>query len=224
MRDKILTTVEEAFVIAEKFYNRTFDRPTHIEFKRNGSMGGYCSITYDLSKRELMFQLDLAENHPEDYRQTILHEVAHYVQFIHYGVRDGFLVNKLSPHGREWKYVMETVYNLSATRCHHYNTNNTITKKELRHIYGCACTGKEFKISTTMHNRIQNDVKMNPVKRWSASHGTYYSGKYYNKCCSKCKTTLILLRVGDPRMKAVNDLKQRLNVLQRRLDNQLQEL
>ena len=224
MREKILKTVEDAFIIAEKFYIRKFDRPTDIEFKRNGTVGGHCYISSDLKKRELMFQLDLAENHPDHYMTTVYHEVAHYIQFLVYATKNGRLVHNIKAHGREWKFVMEQVYKLPATRCHSYDTNSTVTKRELRHTYGCACEGKTFKLSTTMHNRLQNDLHMNPIQKWNADYGSYTTGKYYSRRCARCGMSLILIKAGDPNEKHINDLKKKLEILQRRLDNQKQFL
>jgi len=142
MRDKILSKVEQCFLIAEKYYGRTFQRPTNIIFKRNGTTAGYC----DMHSRELMFQLDLADTNPDTFiNRTVPHEVAHWVQFSQYGYR-------VSPHGREWQHVMRNVYGLDPSRCHSYDVNVTTTKRQTRHTYKCAC--KTFQITTTTHNKM----------------------------------------------------------------------
>ena len=221
MRNKILTTVEQAFLTAEAFYGRTFDRPTLIEFKRNGTKAGHCLLNNDLSKRELMFQLDLAENNPDDFLAILVpHEVAHYIQFMFYAVRDGRIKNKLRSHGREWKFVMQVVYKIPADRCHDYDVSQTSHKRELRHTYGCKCC-KEFSMSSTMHNKIQNDLKDNPVTRWSPTHGHYVTGRYVSKICPSCKSVITLKKLGDPVEKKMNDLKKQLAVLELRLKNQI---
>jgi len=142
MQDEILNKIEESFLKAEKFYNRSFTRPKVI-FKRNGTTAGYARR--DLSY--LMFQLDLAEANKEDFiNQTVPHEVAHSVQFE--------LYPRSSPHGREWKYIMRYVMGISPDRCHDYDVSVTNVKRQTRHLYTCGC-GKEFNLSTTKHNRIQ---------------------------------------------------------------------
>lgn len=148
MHSQITTKVEECFQIADKFFNKQFQRPQHIVFKRNGTRGGYSWW----AKKELMFQLDFAESNPEDFlNSTVPHECAHYIQ------SQQFPGSKA--HGREWQYIMSNCFKVPAKRCHNYDVSVTTTKRETRHIYGCSC-GKEFKISTTIHNRIQQALQI----------------------------------------------------------------
>jgi SprT protein len=97
MQEKILNKVEESFLKAEKYYNRTFPRP-RIIFKRSGTTAGYAKRNCS----ELMFQLDLAEHHEKDFiDNTVPHEVAHCIQF--------HLYPKSQGHGYEWKFIMSRV-------------------------------------------------------------------------------------------------------------------
>jgi SprT protein len=148
MQDAILAKVEESFVIAEKFYNRTFERPRNIIFKRSGTTGGHSHY----GRRELMFQLDLAEHNQEDFlKRTVPHEVAHYVQRAVYGYsRNG---KKVMPHGTEWKYIMRNVYHLNPDRCHTYDTSVTTTRKRARDFkWSCDC--KIHNVTSNIHNKM----------------------------------------------------------------------
>ena len=139
-KEEILIEVENAFIIAEKYYNRSFQRPNVI-FKRNGTTAGYA--TRDC--KTLMFQLDLAEHHKTDFIQTIKHEVAHNIQFNLYPRSKG--------HGYEWKYIMTRVMGIPANRCHDYDVSVTKTKQYKYFDYTCNC-GYDHKLSTTLHNKI----------------------------------------------------------------------
>lgn len=142
MKNAILAKVEESFQKAEKFYNRTFVRPNHYLWKRKGTTAGHSNW----GKRELMFQLDLAEANKEDFlSQTVPHEVAHFVQRQMYPFS--------SAHGREWKYIMRYVMGLDPDRCHMYDVSVTQTRKVRRIEYKCNC--KVHKITLTLHNKIQ---------------------------------------------------------------------
>lgn len=215
MQQQILDKVEECFLIAEKFYNRSFPRPTNIEFKRNGTSGGRCTMNYSKTVRTLMFQLDLAEHHPDEYESTVIHEVAHYMQFFLY-LQMG---KKLAPHGYEWEYIMTRVYGISAERTHNYDVSVTKVKKELRHIYTCACN-KEFQITTTMHNHIQNGLNGIQQRRWSARLGRYVY-KSGARVCRSCGERIFLKQLGDPEQKRISDLQQELKVIQARLARQM---
>jgi SprT protein len=165
MKEKILAIVEASFLKAEKFYGKTFERPKTFIFKRNGTCGGYANW----GTKEMMFQLDLAETNEQDYLlHTVPHEVAHYVQFQQYGY--------CKAHGREWKFIMRNVMRIPADRCHSYDTSVTKTKKQTKHIYGCGC-GKEFKLSTTLHNKILRGS---------------------NRICGTCRGRLHLIKRGNP--------------------------
>jgi SprT protein len=141
MQNDILNKVEESFLKAERYYNRTFPRPKVI-FKRNGTTAGYARRDLSL----LMFQLDLAESNKQDFMDnTVPHEVAHIIQFV--------LYPRSSAHGYEWKSIMTRVMNISPDRCHSYDTSVTVVKKQTTHLYSCGC-GKEFNVTQTMHNKI----------------------------------------------------------------------
>lgn len=148
MKQRILDKVEESFKKAESYYNRTFSRPKHIVFKRNGTTGGWCWY----SRSELMFQLDLAEHNGDDFlNQTVPHEVAHWIDKEVFGFqRCG---SRRSIHGDTWKSIMRRVYGLNPDRCHDYDVSVTITKKQDRYEYVCGCF-TTHKISTTLHNKI----------------------------------------------------------------------
>jgi SprT protein len=149
VKQEIIEKVEESFLIAEKFFNKTFERPRNIIFKRNGATGG--SSNYN--QRELMFQLDIAEHNADDFiKQVVPHEVAHYVQRAVYGYVG------VTPHGREWKYIMSRVYKLSPDRCHSYDVSVTKTRKRRRFMYSCGCS-TTHDISSVIHNRIQSGKK-----------------------------------------------------------------
>ena len=166
-REKILVKVEESFKKAEAFFNLKFERPLNIVFKRSGTTGGYSAY----KRRELMFQLDLAEHHEQDFlARTVPHEVAHYVQRAVYGYSHNG--KKVMPHGKEWKYIMRRVYGLDPARCHSYDTSVTTTKRQRRFAWTCDC-GKDFKLSTRMHNDCLRK------KKATGSYG---------RMCGTCKT------------------------------------
>jgi SprT protein len=197
MQEQIIDNVEGCFITAEKFYNRKFDRPTAIIFKRSGTTAGRCTMAHNFSRRELMFQLDLAEHNPEDYKNTCAHEVAHYIQFMVYGF-------KVAAHGREWQYIMRYVYNLNPDRLHNYDTSVTKVKRQTRHTYTCSC--RKYELSSTMHNRIQTALN------------DFASGKTraitYARKCGSCGVRLKLEKVGDAN-------QQKLDLLLKRLDAML---
>lgn len=200
MKQEILNKVEACFKTAEKYFNTTFERPKQIIFKRSGTTGGYSNY----AKRELMFQLDLAENNSEDFlNQTVPHEVAHYVQRAVYGYKRNNM--KVMPHGYEWKYIMRNVYGLNPERCHHYDTSGTKTKRQVRHLYTCSC-GKTYNLSSTLHNRIQKSINEAKLRG--------YANPLYRRVCLSCRTTITLVQ------DEATILMERMKTIQKLLDRQ----
>jgi SprT protein len=142
MQAEIKEKVEKCIAIAEKFFNTSFIRPQSIIFKRNGTTAGWSNY----GKKTLMFQLDLAENNSDHFlNQTVPHEVAHYVQRAVYGYG-------VKPHGREWKYIMLSVFKIQPDRCHQYDTSVTKKRKVAKFTYTCGC--RTHQVSAVKHNRM----------------------------------------------------------------------
>lgn len=144
VQQEISKKIENCFLIAERFYQKSFTRPIDIIFKRSGTTAGHCNY----SKKELMFQLDLAEHNATEFiNQIVPHEVAHYIQRAVYGYNAN-----VKTHGREWKFIMSRVFNIRPDRCHAFDTSVTKTKRKKRFEYRCNC--KSHEITSIMHNRM----------------------------------------------------------------------
>jgi SprT protein len=149
MKQQILDRVEECFQTAEKFYGKAFPRARGYEWKRNGVCGGW----YQHGSRTFMFQLDLAEANPETYLNVIVpHEVAHCIQRTVYGLN-------CTPHGKEWKYVMQRVFGLRPDRCHSMDTSVTKTRQVRRWKWYCSC--RDHDMTTNRHNQMNESIHRN---------------------------------------------------------------
>ena len=147
-RDEILIAVEDAIQIAERFYDRSFERPKSIIFKNNGTTAG----TSWYAKRELTFNIDIAENEGIKFLQTVKHEVAHWIQHSIYGYF--YHGRKVMPHGKEWKWIMVNVYKIPADRCHEYDVSVTTTRQTKKYVWGnCGCNGRTYTLSSVKHNK-----------------------------------------------------------------------
>lgn len=172
-KDEILNAVEDAIQQGERYFRIDLPRPERIVFKRNGTIGG----TSNFAKKELMFQLDFAENEP-NYINTVKHEVAHWVQRAIYGYFDNY-GRKVMPHGKEWKGIMRRVYGLEPTRCHSYDTTKTKVKRQRRFAWSCPC-GQDLQLTTRMHNKCIR------TKQQTKGSNRYPEGTY-GKICSSCR-------------------------------------
>jgi SprT protein len=194
MRHKILNKVEECFKIAELHLNRKLPRPNNIIFKRSGVVGGYSNY----SKKEMMFQLDFAENNPDYLNKIVPHEVAHYIQRFIYGYyyKNG---KKIKSHGPEWKYIMKDIFKLKPEVSHSYDPSITINKCKKTYLYSCKCYDNIHNVSSIIHNKIQKSINNK-------------SDKKYKRVCIKCNSEIKLMHNElDNILDVINELDSMIN-------------
>ena len=81
----------------------------------------------------------------DNFRETIPHEVAHYVTDMLYGFK------KSRPHGNEWKSVMQ-VFGVAANRTANYDLSGLPVRSFQKFIYHCGC--QNFELTSRRHNKI----------------------------------------------------------------------
>jgi len=86
-----------------------------------------------------------AKHYDASLKETVPHEVAHYVVYHLYGKR-------AKPHGKEWKTVMAAFGIPAHVRCN-LDLSDIKLRQLTRFTYQCACT--EHSLTSTRHNRIQ---------------------------------------------------------------------
>jgi len=93
----------------------------------------------------LEINADLAEQHPENLRDTVIHEIAHCLVHLNYD-------HKCKPHGSEWQDMMYRL-GIEPERCHRMEQPNLVRKRHHRIAYHCSC--HEHHLTTGKHNKIQ---------------------------------------------------------------------
>lgn len=137
---QLSTQVEICYAMAENFFKRSFSRP-HIELNLSGQSAG----TANPQKNLLRFNKQLfTENKLHFLKQTVPHEVAHLIAYQLFGLT-------IKPHGKEWQYIMQMVFQLPAERCHHYK----IARKTKRYyLYNCQCLNLIHPLTARRHHLI----------------------------------------------------------------------
>ncbi len=140
-----------------------------IKFTKRGKVAG--CVTYKLGCDPVInFNMVLLKDNLEHFvKQTVTHEVAHFVTWIKYG-HQRTAGGKRIIHGTDWKNMMK-FFGVESERCHSYNTAKSTVRKMKRFTYKCDCM--EHELTIIRHNKIQ---------KGSASY-----------CCNKCKTKLTLV-------------------------------
>lgn len=106
----------------------------------------------------------LKENYDEYMKDTVPHEVAHYVVALLYG--------KVAPHGREWKGVMNLFGIKNPQRCHTFNIKDTYPW-----IYKCQC--REHFVGNKLHALIRKGARIYRCKNCNAK--VIFVGKRVDK-------------------------------------------
>ncbi|GDY28200.1 protein SprT [Agarivorans sp. Toyoura001] len=131
-------TVENCFIQAETFFERTFTRPEILLSARNSKVAG----SANLSRWRLRFNAHFYQQQPEHFlAQTVPHEVAHIICHAVYG--------RVKPHGKEWQAIMLNVFNCPPHTTHNYSLESIkINSVE----YRCAC--QSHLLSIRRHNKV----------------------------------------------------------------------
>jgi SprT protein len=155
-RAQVLAQTEHYIREAERIYHRPFDR-IPVLFDLKGQTAGMFKLAGQ--RRWIRFNPWIFGKYfDENLRDTVPHEVAHYIAHEVYRGRTG------KPHGPRWQRVMA-----------HFGADPGVTfdldlegipqRRQRTHPYHCGCQGHE--VSTTRHNRILR--------------GT---GRYYCRACN----------------------------------------
>lgn len=152
MKKYIEDTVKETIKKAGKFYNIKFEN-IPINFDLKGKCAGQFRFIRGFSDPKTMyfrFNMPMAESvGKKEYKQTIIHETAHYIARYMAGG------SYIKPHGKEWKGVMSAL-GVEAKRCHDYQV--PASSRTMRYFdYKCDC--QTHSVSAIIHNRMQKGQK-----------------------------------------------------------------
>lgn len=125
-------------ICAENYFHRPFTMPNVIIHKK-GSVAGTAHLTQNTVKLNAL--LLLAHKH-SFIKEVIPHELAHLLVYDLYG--------KVRPHGKEWQFMMQNIFNLAAKRTHNFELNHRTLPC---FSYQCGC--KIHHLSAIRHNRVQ---------------------------------------------------------------------
>ena len=127
-----------------------------ITFELRGASAGTCRR----DGSALNFNLGIAEDNRDDFlARTVPHEFAHLVVTHNYDTeaRQYLRRKRIRPHGKEWESIMNLL-GAPTSRCHNYDVSNHVTSRQRRWEYECKCPDKTHAVSTTRHNKVQDQT------------------------------------------------------------------
>ncbi|MFZ7136336.1 SprT family zinc-dependent metalloprotease [Avibacterium avium] len=156
---QILHQLRHYLQLAEQHFQRAFPMPT-VSYQLRGVKAG---VAY-LQKNEIRFNRTLLLENPDYFLQQIVpHELAHLIVYQVFG--------RVALHGKEWKAVMENIFQKPAEIYHNLDVKS-VRGKTFTYLCGC----RTHDLSVRRHNKVQKQ-----------------SAVYF---CRECKQALIYLPVA----------------------------
>lgn len=147
-KDLINQTKHFIDIAAKRFPSCTFKMP-YVKFSLTGKTAGQCTLNNIFTILAINYNLSFAKENFETFKNsTVPHEVAHYISRVVYG-------SQIKPHGKEWKSIMENVFNIPAKRCHSYKLPETVKKNRIE----CKCNCKTHYITNNRYTRIKKGAR-----------------------------------------------------------------
>lgn len=115
---------------------QTFAEPTILYQQRGTTAGSAWLQQWEIRLNPVL----LLENKQQFIDEVVPHELAHLLVWKQFG--------KVAPHGKEWKWMMETVLGVSARRTHRFSTDSL----QKTFAYHCQC--RQHLLTVRRHNRV----------------------------------------------------------------------
>jgi SprT protein len=147
MKDFIKSVIDETFKKANEIFNINI-KQIPVKFDLRGRTAGqyvFCKGKPVDTNSYFRFNIDIANANKSTFNTTVVHEVAHYITDLKFGV-------STKPHGKEWKYVMNCL-GCEPKVTHNYTIPDS-TKRLKYFNYTCSCEGKIHELSSILHNRV----------------------------------------------------------------------
>jgi SprT protein len=143
-RAQVLARTEHFIALAGDILEYSFS-PVPVEFDLRGTTAGMFK-TYGKKHWIRYNPWIFAKYYAENLRDTVPHEVAHYIIYHLYGNR------RVKPHGPEWQALMME-FGADPGVTFNLDLSGIPQRRQRSHAYRCAC--QDHEVSSTRHNRVQ---------------------------------------------------------------------
>jgi len=148
LQQRQVVAATEAYIArSEQLFGRPFDR-VPVLFDLRGRAAGMFKVVG--SRRWIRYNPWIFSKYfQENLRDTVPHEVAHYVVHEVYGL------NSVKPHGSQWQAIMRR-FGADAGVTFDLDLAGIPRRRQRTHPYRCDC--RLHQVSTTRHNRVLRKV------------------------------------------------------------------
>ena len=143
LQEQVTHETYHLFKSASNHYNQPFAE-IPVLFDLTGKAAGMYRVK--AGQRVIRYNpYVFAKYYDDNFKETIPHEVAHYVTDVLYGLRS------IRPHGNEWKAVMQ-VFGVAANRTANYDLTGLPVRNFQTYDYHCGC--QNYELTSRRHNKI----------------------------------------------------------------------
>jgi len=140
---QVVAMTEHFICQAEQVFGRSFDRVPVLFDLRGRTAGMFKAVGKERCIRYNPWIF--GKYFEENLRDTVPHEVAHYI------VHEAYDRRSVKPHGHQWRGLMAH-FGADAGVTFDLNLDGIPQRRQKTHPYSCGCRAHE--VSTTRHNRI----------------------------------------------------------------------
>ncbi|WP_340615476.1 SprT family zinc-dependent metalloprotease [Xenorhabdus entomophaga] len=137
LQQAVMRTMRQKLALASDFLQNSFPEP-NVTYRQRGTIAGSARLQdWEIRLNPVL----LIENQQAFIDQVIPHELAHLLVYHQFG--------KVAPHGKEWRFFMETVLKVPANRTHQFSVNSVRSKM---FTYICHC--QQHELTIRQHNKV----------------------------------------------------------------------
>lgn len=137
LQQAVMRCLRDKLQLAEQHFSEAFPEPKVVYQQRGTSAGTAWLQAWEIRLNPVL----LLENQHSFIDEVVPHELAHLLVFRRFG--------RVAPHGREWRWMMETVLHVSANRTHQFEISSVQSKT---FPYQCSC--QRHQLTVRRHNRV----------------------------------------------------------------------
>ena len=137
IQQAVMRSLREKLAQANLKLGRSYPEPKLVYQQRGTSAGTAWLEPYEIRLNPVL----MMENQQAFIDEVVPHELAHLLVWKHFG--------RVAPHGKEWKWMMESVLGVPARRTHQFELDSV---RRTTFPYRCAC--QQHQLTVRRHNRV----------------------------------------------------------------------
>jgi SprT protein len=137
IQQAVMRCLREKLQQANSHLGTRYPEPKMVYQQRGTAAGTAWLESYEIRLNPVL----LMENQQAFVDEVVPHELAHLLVWKHFG--------RVAPHGREWKWMMETVLGVPARRTHRFEVDSV---RKNTFPYRCPC--QQHQLTVRRHNRV----------------------------------------------------------------------